>query len=117
MTTQFNRNYYYYFYAINIHVKKRVYIILIFCAFLSACSLPPTYMGDKLPPTNKVDIYYSASEVKLVYKVMGRLVSHKYIKSAIEHNMTAFAKKEGGDAVIIMPEANNRIEAEVIKYK
>ena len=98
-------------------MKKHYYIILALCTFLSACSLPPTYMGDKLPPTNKIDIYYSANEVKRDYKVMGHLLSHVYIKSAIEHNMVLFAKKEGGDAVIIMPEANNRIEAEVLKYK
>ena len=99
-------------------MKKYYYIIVLtLCASLSACSLPPTYMGDKLPPTNKVDIYYSTNEVKRDYKLMGHLVSHVYIKSTIEHNMTAFAKKEGGDGVIIMPKANNRIEAEVIKYK
>ena len=96
---------------------KKHYCILALCAFLSACSLPPTYMGDKLPPTYKVDVYYSASEIKLDYKVIGHLLSHVYIKSAIEHNMVLFAKKEGGDAVIIMPEANKRIEADVLKYK
>lgn len=104
-------------YAIENHMKNQYYLILMFCALLSACSLPPTYMGDKLPPTHKVDVYYSANEVKRDYKVIGNLLSHVYIKSAIEHNMTAFAKKEGGDGVIIMPEANNRIEAEVIRYK
>ena len=98
-------------------MKKRHHIILALCTFLSACSLPPTYMGDKLPPTQKVDIYYSANEVKRNYKVMGHLTSHKYIKSAIEHIMVDHAKKEGGDGVIIMPAANNHIEAEVIKYK
>ena len=98
-------------------MKKYFYILPGLCAFLSACSLPPIYMGDKLPPTQKVDVYYSANEVKQDYKVIGRLVSHGYIKSAIEHNMSAFAKKEGGDGVIIMPETNNRIEADVIKYK
>jgi len=98
-------------------MKKHYYIILIFCTFLSACSLPPTYMGAKLPPTQKVDVYYSANEVKRDYKVIGHLLSHVYIKSAIEHNMASYAKKMGGDGVIIMPAANNRIEAEVLKYK
>jgi len=98
-------------------MKKHYFIILLLCALLSACSLPPTYMGDKLPSTYKVDVYYSANEVKRDYKVIGHLLSHVYIKSAIEHNMVLFAKKEGGDAVIIMPEANNHIEAEVLKYK
>ena len=98
-------------------MKNHAYITLLLCTLLSACSLPPTYLGDKLPPTYKVDIYYSAGEVKRDYRVMGHLTSHKYIKSAIERNMVDFAKKEGGDGVIIMPAANNRIEAEVIKYK
>lgn len=98
-------------------MKKHHYILLTLCLFLSACSLPPTYMGDKLPPTLKVDIYYSANEVKRDYKVIGHLLSHIYIKSTIEHNMVVFAKKEGADAVIIMPAANKRIEAEVLKYK
>jgi len=98
-------------------MKKHVYITLILCTLLSACSLPPTYIGDKLPPTKKVDIYYSAGEVKRDYKVIGHLTSHKYIKSAIERNMVEFTKRNGGDGVIIMPAANNRIEGEVIKYK
>lgn len=98
-------------------MKKHFYIALLLCTLLTACSLPPTYMGETLPPTHKVDIYYSAGEVKRDYKVMGHLTSHKYIKSAIERNMVNYAKKEGGDGVIIMPAANNRIEAEVIKYK
>jgi len=98
-------------------MKKHCFAILALCILLSACSLPPTYMGDKLPPTHKVDIYYSANEVKRDYKIIGHLSSHVYIKSAIEHNMVLFAKKEGGDGVIIMPAANNRIEAEVLKYK
>jgi len=92
-------------------------IILILCAFLSACSLPPTYMGSKFTPTTRVDIYYSPNEVKRDYKIIGNLLSHKYVKTTIEHNMVAFAKKAGGDAVIIMPAANNHIEAEVLKYK
>lgn len=98
-------------------MKKYVYITLLLSTIFSACSLPPAYIGDKLPPTKKVDIYYSAGEVRRDYKVMGHLTSHKYIKSAIERNMVDYAKKEGGDGVIIMPAANNRIEAEVIKYK
>lgn len=97
-------------------MKKNLFILLALCLLLSACSLPPTYMGDRLSPTNRVDVYYSASEVKRDYKVIGHLQSHKYIKSAIERNMASFAKKVGGDAVIILPAEGNRINAEVLKY-
>ncbi len=95
---------------------KTPIVILTLSLFLSACSLPPTYIGDKLPPTKHVDIYYSISAVKRGYKVIGHLQSHKYIQSAIERNMSVFAKRYGGDAVIIFRPEGNRVNADVLKY-
>ena|SRR6202012_2571215 len=95
---------------------RSFHVMLILSFFLTACSLPPTYMGDKLPPTKHVDVYYNISDIKHGYKVIGHLQSHKYIKSTVERDMSVFAKRYGGDAVIIFRAEGNRVNADVLKY-
>ena len=95
-------------------MKNSLFLILVL--FVSSCSLPPTYTGDKFAPTHNVDVYYSAGDIKRDYKIIGHLQSHKYIKTAIEHNLSSFAKKVGGDAVIIHPAEGKWIDADVLRY-
>jgi hypothetical protein len=95
---------------------KNFRILLALIVLLSACSLPPTYIGDKLPPTKHVDVYYSISAVKRDYKVIGHLQSRKYIQKALERNLGLSARRVGGDAVIIFRAEHNRVNADVLKY-
>ena len=87
-------------------------LVLSICLLLSACSLPPKYVGEKFPLTNHVDVFYSAAEVQgRHYKVIGHLSSHKYEKSILQKNLSEFGRRAGGDAIII-----SGTTADVLKY-
>jgi hypothetical protein len=99
-------------------MKNLVYLFTLIL-LLSSCTLPPEYIGDKYPRTHHIDIYYSASDIKRSYKVIGHLKGHKYFKEAEEKSLSQFAKVKGADAIIILPDDGSkpeRVHAEVLKY-
>ena len=79
-------------------------------------------MGDRLKPTNSVDVFYSTISVKKEYKVIGHLESHYYKLEFAKQKFISQAKKVGADAVIILnADTTNtnrikRINADVLKY-
>jgi len=90
---------------------------------LSSCATA-SYIGDKLVPTNSVDVYYSPKDVKKTYKVIGHISSVKGIRDEQAKQMIiAKAKTVGADAVIILgidytggEDSSPYSKAEAIKY-
>lgn len=102
---------------------KNLYAISLLSLLLSACAQPGVYIGTKMPRTKKVDVYHSAAEVKRHYHVIGRLVERNYTDDIMVKQVAFDAKRQGGDAVIIIGvDASitghpNRVTADVIKYE
>lgn len=98
---------------------KLPHLFLTVCLLLSACTLPLDYTGEKYPPTKNVDVYHQGQQIKRPYKVIGHMASHKYQMDIVISRFNDFAKKYGGDAVIILPDDGTkpvRIKAELLKY-
>ena len=100
-------------------MKNRGHFFAVLLLLLSSCTLPPGYIGDKFPKTKHVDIYYSVTDIKRPYKVIGHLIGHQYFKEAEEKNLSQMAKSKGADAIIILPGDGSkpvRVYAEALKY-
>jgi len=79
--------------------------ILAITICLCACSLgSPTYFGSKYPPTDAVQTFYSAKDIKQPYKVIGHMVApitrFEAGQEAMKLRMTDMAKKQGANALI-----------------
>jgi hypothetical protein len=99
-------------------MKKRHILPLLFL-LLTACTLPLEYTGQKYPPTKRVDVYHQGQQIKRPYKVMGKMASHRYSMDIVLSRFNDFAKKNGADAIIILPGDGSKPErtnAELIKY-
>lgn len=83
---------------------------------LSACSQPVVYNGDRLPKTKMTEVYYSASEVKRPYKVIGHIKAHKYADNIVKRDLIYFGKSVGADAVIVTGGDNKYVNADAIKF-
>ena len=84
-----------------------------------------SYMGDKLPPTSKLDVYYDTKDVKKNYKVIGHIYASTLIRAEKSREaILTKAKSAGADAVIIPKITTNTNgkttesyqEADAIKY-
>ncbi len=93
------------------------------------------YLGDNLPPTTSVDLYYDAKAVKKEYKVIGRMTNDQfsgYNVQTIKKQMIKKAKKVGAEGIIfsdLSVESSRRVvnsssqggelavKAELIKYQ
>lgn len=103
----------------------KAFYLPIFCVllFLSACSMPIQYSGDtRSKPTTRIDIYYAHAEVRRPFKVLGIMTGHKYSGDINQRNFQRFARKAGGDAIIMLNGSNeasspNRVKAELIVYE
>jgi len=85
---------------LNLFIQNGAMFLIAFCFLLSSCSIP-SYLGDKYPSTDKVDVYYSAHDIKRPYKVIGHM---SYTNSGTKQDKSAFiayGKKIGADAIII----------------
>jgi hypothetical protein len=94
---------------------KNHIIILGLCLLLSACGVvQPTYFGDKLTPTNTIDIYYSAHDVKQDYKVIGHLTISNIGQEKVKAKLADYAKTIGADAIVISGTNNIKDEQDAI---
>ncbi len=93
---------------------------------LSSCA-GVLYLGDTLPATTSVNVYYDAKDVKQSYKVIGHLaqtVSGTPNMDAIKEKIIEKAKSIGADGVIFLqinakPGSSNDAEtvnADAIKF-
>ena len=101
-------------------------LLLFSIAFLTACgALQPSYFGDKLPPTNSVDLFYSTHDVKQPYKVIGHLTMPNIGQDTVKSRIIAYAKTIGADAVVITgntvndgtKSASDVVNADALKYE
>ncbi|MBS1502774.1 MAG: hypothetical protein JST32_11975 [Bacteroidetes bacterium] len=106
-------------------MKNYRFLFIGLCLALSSCA-SITYFGDRLPPTNAVDIYYSDHDVKKDYTVIGHLNLVNEMQVDQEHvkaKLAAYAKKIGADAIVILGTASAEdtvdaiVRADALKYK
>ncbi|HTK19149.1 MAG TPA: hypothetical protein VL442_06540 [Mucilaginibacter sp.] len=74
------------------------------CIFLSSCS-GVMYLGDHLPASNSVQVYYDAKDVKRDYKVIGHLGGGESSSTDLESTKTKMierAKSIGADGIIFV---------------
>jgi hypothetical protein len=95
------------------------------CLLLSACgTIVPSYFGDKFPPTNSVEIYYSAHDIKQDYKVIGHLTITNIGQDSVKSKLKAYGKTIGADAIVILGNtvdngskgASDVVNADAVKY-
>jgi 5,10-methylenetetrahydrofolate reductase len=104
-------------------MKKYLLLITGICLLFSSCAVPITYFGDRLTPTNSVEIYYSAHDVKHEYKVIGHLTCQNFAnQDEVKQKLSDYAKKIGADAVVILGTDNSKndqaaiVTADALKY-
>ena len=104
-------------------MKNYHFVIVALCLLLSACAIPVTYFGDRLQPTNNVEIYYSAHDVKREYKVIGHLTcANCNDQETVKTQLVNYARQIGADAIIIVGSDATKngqdavINADALKY-
>lgn len=102
-------------------------LLLVFVLLFNACATT-SYVGNRYPPTEDVDVFYSARDVKQEYETIGHLseqVSGMGGEEKAKQNIIAKARQVGGHAVIIVgiehvATNNSNVQdyqkAEVIRY-
>lgn len=110
---------------------KNLILILSVLFFFSSCSVlvnPVHYLGNDLPPTDYVDIYFNFGDVEKEFTVIGKLSNDAGATFSIEkvkEKMIEKARQKGGDAIVFLDlnvssydlDRNIAIAAEVLKYK
>ncbi len=95
-------------------------IIAAFMLFTSCYTVG--YFGDKLPPTEHTDIYYSAKDVKRAHKVLGHMTYPSVGQKTVTAKLSNYARSIGADAIIIFGTENSSahdndvVKADAIKY-
>lgn len=81
-------------------MKKYVIFALAPLMLLFSCGISFHYMGDTLPPTTNVDIYYSSHNVKKPYTVFGKASDSGINIKKIQSRILEEAKKHGANGII-----------------
>ncbi len=104
-------------------MKTYQVILLSCCLFLAACTVPVTYIGDKLNPTRSVEVFYSTHDVKRDYKVIGHFTCvNKPDQEQVKSALLSYAMTVGADAVIITGQTSTKdnqaayVTADALKY-
>lgn len=106
-------------------------IMIMVTILLSSCaSLATSYIGETLPATSNVDVFYASKDIKKDYKVIGHLITSVNTNvEAAKRTTIKKAKKIGADGVIFSnvdftgggdpPNfiTSESVKSEVIKYK
>jgi hypothetical protein len=105
--------------------KLRLLFGVITCLFFSACSYNVAYLGESLPPTTDIEVFYAARDVKHEHKVIGHLsYPCTYNEEEAKRKIIEKAKAVGADGVIFLgktyPGGDNSLPvetADAIKFK
>ncbi|WP_139235639.1 hypothetical protein [Mucilaginibacter polytrichastri] len=98
-------------------------IVVVTILMFSSCATT-TYIGDILPVTKNVDIYYAEKDVKKEYKVIGHITAPTNgDENAAKPRIIERGKKVGADAVILLgrgftggKDSESFEKADAIKY-
>jgi hypothetical protein len=76
--------------------------VVLMLSFLTACS-GPAYLGKTYTPTQNVDIYLDAADVKKPYEIMGTSEVGQGLSSlnAVQEKVINLGKGKGADGVIM----------------
>lgn len=106
-------------------LQLKITTLFLLFTILSSCSVSATYIGDTLPSSNQIDIFYDAKDVTKPHRVIGHLSlnSTSTTDKAIKPTLIKKAKAIGADAIIIMAgdytgnrDVNLIYQADAIKY-
>lgn len=82
--------------------SKMLLAVSLSVAFLASCATT-SYIGDTLAPSEKVDVYYAAKDVKHEYKVIGHISAATSVnENDAKAKIIEKAKTVGADGVIIL---------------
>ena len=85
-------------------MKTKLKIALAIIFIVSACSPKINYMGSQYAPTNHVDLFFGAKDIKEEYKVMGFMQNEgRELANNFEEIKLALietAKAKGADAIL-----------------
>jgi len=86
-----------------IPLKSKLIILLLIIFIFSSCGVAVSYLGETMPATSSIDVFYDAKDVKKRYKVTGHLsLSASYNANEAKIKMVDKAKAVGADGVIIL---------------
>ncbi|MBE7176286.1 MAG: hypothetical protein INR69_07790, partial [Mucilaginibacter polytrichastri] len=82
--------------------KAILLTIILFLFLASACSAP-AYLGKSYPPTEDVDVYMDAADIKKQYTTMGSSDVDQNFSSVevMQQKMVDMGKAKGADGVIL----------------
>jgi hypothetical protein len=78
-------------------------ILFAFCSFLAGCTTTD-YFGKTYPPTQRVDVFFSAHDVRRDYEIMGqiRAEADEFVSlQAMQQQLMNEAMQKGADAILI----------------
>jgi len=78
-------------------------VVLAVCSLFSCSTI--SYVGDRYPPTEHIDVYYAERDVEFEYKVIGHLselVSGVNGEESAKQSIIAKCREVGADGVIIL---------------
>jgi hypothetical protein len=99
--------------------------ILLMTVLFSSCVSTALYIGETMPATTKVDVYYAAKDVKREYTVTGHISVPQGVEEETDAKLQIIekAKSVGADGVIVLgldftggKESTPFYKAEAIKY-
>ncbi len=83
---------------------RQALLSIVLLLSLAACT-KIDYVGEEYPPTDQVDMYFSEADIRLEYKIMGRMIAtaDDYVSSGkMQKKIMEEAKKKGADGVVIL---------------
>ena len=98
------------------------YSILILFVLISC--IPIRYIGDEFPPTQKIQVFYSAKEIQLKHIIFGHILGSGGNVSKIKEKLKKEAMDRGANAILFTGvdfedsevSRTNKISASLIKY-
>jgi hypothetical protein len=109
-------------------MQTRLLLPLFLLLFLVSGCARVDYMGNSLPPTNKVDLYFSANDIEKEYYVLGMANAVGIDPDNVQEKLIEKAKRNGADAILFLDFfqttsgeigeiTNQNVRADFLKYK
>lgn len=105
--------------------ELKVPAMLLTTVLFSSCFSTALYIGETMPATTKIDVYYAAKDVKREYTVTGHISAPQGVDEETDAKLQIIekAKSVGADGVIVLgldftggKDSTPFYKAEAIKY-